>query len=49
MAKKRPLFGASNYKKKTKKNAQGEFQRNLINIQKILKEKNIEDKEDNYG
>tara|TARA_R100000656_G_scaffold9250_1_gene10138 strand:+ start:36 stop:161 length:126 start_codon:yes stop_codon:yes gene_type:complete len=36
-------------KRKLKKNAQGEFQRNLINIQKILKEKNIEDKEDNYG
>ena len=30
-------------------NDQEEFQNDQINIQKILREKNIEDKEDNYG
>ena len=36
-------------KKELKENDQEEFQNDQIKIQKIIKGKNIEDKEDNYG
>ena len=49
MARKRPLFGPSNYKKRLEENDQEEIQKDQIKIQKIIRGKNIEDKEDNYG
>ena len=36
-------------RKKLKESDQGEFQNDQINIQKIIRGKNIEDKENNYG
>ena len=36
-------------KKELKENDQEEFQNDQIKIQKIIRGKNIEDKEDNYG
>ena len=36
-------------RKKLKESDQEEFQNDQINIQKIIRGKNIEDKENNYG
>ena len=36
-------------KKELKENDQEEFQNDQVKIQKIIRGKNIEDKEDNYG
>ena len=61
MAKRKSLIGVNTFHKRTKKkrpgrirkklkeSAQEEFQNAQINIQKIIRGKNIEDKEDNYG
>ena len=46
-----PKFGVNNYKKQTrrKRKDQDGTQSDQTNILKILRGKNIEDKEDNYG
>ena len=44
-----PKYGVSNYVNKLEEKEKEEFQKDQTNILKILKGKNIEDKEDNYG